>query len=278
MGRLLSAVLVCLGFGAFFSVAYANHSWGSYHWGRTANPFTLNLGNNLSGKWVDDPKPLKTPLDTAATDWGSSTVLDLEVVEGGTKDNPKKCRPTAGRVEVCNANYGGAWLGVAQIWISGSHIYQATTKVNDFYFNKPKYNTPAWRRLVMCQEIGHTFGLDHQDENFSNANLGTCMDYTSDPDGPLSNEHPNEHDYEQLMIIYEHTENTTSASQASERNVPPPAMNEIDFEGPGQWGKLVRSTRGGRLEQYELDFGGGHKIFTFVIWADEEDRGRGKPR
>ncbi|HKX38642.1 MAG TPA: hypothetical protein VJN20_08315, partial [Burkholderiales bacterium] len=59
---------------------------------------------------------------------------------------------------------------------------------------------------------------------------------------------------------------------------PPPAMNEIDFEGPGQWGKLVRSTRGGRLEQYELDFGGGHKIFTFVIWPDAEDRGGGKPR
>jgi hypothetical protein len=275
MGRLLSAVLVCLGFGAFFSVAYADHSWGFYHWARTDNPFTLNLGDNVSGAW-------DARLQEAAGDWGLSLVLDLEVVEGGTKDNPKKCRPTTGRVEVCNANYGGAWLGVAQIWISGGHIYQATTKVNDFYFNKPKYNTDAWRRLVMCQEIGHTFGLDHQDENFSNGNLGSCMDYTSDPDGTsrsTSNEHPNSHDYEQLETIYnDHTDSTTSATQASERNAPPPAMNEIDFEGPGQWGKLVRSTRGGRLEQYELDFGGGHKIFSFVIWADEEDRGRGKPR
>jgi hypothetical protein len=55
----------------------------------------------------------------------------------------------------------------------------------------------------------------------------------------------------------------------------PPAMTEIDFEGPGQWGRLIRSTRNGRTELYELDFGGGHKIFTFVIWADEEDGGRG---
>jgi hypothetical protein len=46
---------------------------------------------------------------------------------------------------------------------------------------------------------------------------------------------------------------------ADKSSLPPPAMNEIDFEGTGQWGKLVRSTRGGRLEQYELDFGGGHK-------------------
>ena len=115
MGRLLSAVLVCLGFGAFFSVAYADHSWGSYRWARTDNPFTLNLGDNVSGAW-------DARLQEAAGDWGLSLVLDLEVVEGGTKDNPKKCRPTTGRVEVCNANYGGAWLGVAQIWISGSHI------------------------------------------------------------------------------------------------------------------------------------------------------------
>jgi hypothetical protein len=235
----------------------------------------LELGNNLSGTWVDG---LKNPyLDPVATDWGSSTVLDLVVVAGGTKDNPKKCRPTTGRVEVCNANYGGAWLGLAQIWISGgSHIYQATTKVNDFYFNKQKYNTTAWRMLVLCQEIGHTFGLDHQDENFNNGNLGTCMDYTSAPE---SNQHPNQHDYAQLVTIYSsHEDSTTTATQASAREVPPPAMNEIDFEGPGQWGKLVRSTHGDRHQLYELDFGGGHKIFTFVIWADEEDRGRGKPR
>jgi hypothetical protein len=183
-----------------------------------------------------------------------------------------------GRIEVCSANYGGAWLGLATIWASGSHIYQATTKVNNFYLLKDgsKYNTPEWRRLVMCQEIGHTFGLDHQDENFNNDNLDTCMDYTSNPD---SNQKPNEHDYEQLEIIYFHEDGTASATQASAPSVPPPAaMNDIDFEGPGQWGKLVRSTHGGRLQRYELDFGGGYKVFTFVIWADEEDRGRGKPR
>lgn len=37
------------------------------------------------------------------------------------------------------------------------------------------------RCLVTCQEVGHTFGLDHRDENFDNGNLGTCMDYTNDP-------------------------------------------------------------------------------------------------
>jgi len=87
-------------------------------------------------------------------------------------------------VEVCNAAYGtNGWLGVAQIWVSRRHIVQGTTKVNDTYFSTGKYNTPAWRQMVMCQEVGHTFGLVHQDENFNNTNLGTCMDYTNDRAG-----------------------------------------------------------------------------------------------
>jgi len=107
---------------------------------------------------------------------------------------------TVGRVEVCNNTYGNnGWLGVAQIWASGSHITQGTVRLNDTYFNTATYNTPAWRNLVTCQEVGHTFGLDHQDENFNNPNLGTCMDYTNDPS---TNQHPNAHDYEELDIIY----------------------------------------------------------------------------
>jgi hypothetical protein len=52
---------------------------------------------------------------------------------------------------------------------------------------------------VMCQEVGHDFGLDHQDTNFNNPNLGTCMDYTRDWS---TNQHPNQHDYDQLATIY----------------------------------------------------------------------------
>ncbi len=50
----------------------------------------------------------------------------------------------------------------------------------------------------MCQEVGHTLGLDHQDEVFDNPNLETCMDYTNDPS---TNQHPNAHDYDQLATI-----------------------------------------------------------------------------
>ena len=49
-------------------------------------------------------------------------------------------------------------------------------KVNDFYYAQDFYNNAPWRQLVMCQAVGHIFGLAHQDETFDNANLGTCMD------------------------------------------------------------------------------------------------------
>jgi len=263
--RLLAVLVPFLAFAAFPTLTTADHSWGPYHWARVGNPFTLKLGDNVSSAW-------DAYLATTSADWSVSSALDTEVVPGGTTSDPRKCRPTTGRVEVCSASYGGAWLGLAQIWVSDSHIYQATTKVNDFYFNKAKYNTPAWRNLVMCQEVGHTLGLDHQDENFSNVPLGTCMDYSNDPN---PNQHPNAHDYQQLETIYGgHADSTTTVSQTSAQGALSPAMTEIDFAGPGQWGRLIRSTNRGRTELYELDFGGGRKVITFVIWAEGEERGR----
>jgi hypothetical protein len=172
-------------------------------------------------------------------------------------------------VEICNSKYGNnGWLGIASIWASGNHIVQGTVKVNDTYFNTSTYNTSAWRNLVMCQEVGHTFGLDHQDENFNNANLGTCMDYTS---APSTNQHPNQHDYDQLVTIYSHLDSTNTFSAASLLAKMPPAMRDLEITGPGQWGKLIHSSHGGWVETYELDFGGGHKIITHVIWATADD-------
>lgn len=248
----------------FSSDSSANHSWGGYHWARTANPFTLKAGDNVDSRW-------DAHVAQAIADWSASDVMDVVEVAGGTR--PRQCRPTAGRIEVCNASYGSnGWLGLASIWLTNGHISQATTKLNDSYFDTPTYNTPAWRQFVACQEIGHDFGLAHQDENFNNPNLGSCMDYTSDPDGTingqLSNEHPNAHDYEELDIIYNsHLDGFTTIGAALPRGTSP-AMGDIDPEGPGSWGHLVSSSRNGRAQVYELDFGNGHKILTSVFWAD----------
>ena len=226
---------------ALATPAGANHSWAGYHWARTANPFTVNLGDNLSSSW-------KPYLATTSSDWSVSSVLDTVIVAGLSKG--KNCRATSGRVEICNGAYGNnGWLGVAGVWASGSHITQAVVKLNDTYFKTSTYNTPAWRNLVMCQEVGHTFGLDHQDEAFDNPNLGTCMDYTRDPG---TNQHPNQHDYDQLEAIYAHLDSSSTVAAA-------PAG------APGQM-KRVRDSL------WVQDLGKGQKLFTFVFWADGSKR------
>ncbi len=253
--RTVSLLIAC----AFLSLtvaagpAAAEHSWGSYHWGRTTSSFTLQLGDNVSSTW--DPY-----LKEASLDWSKSSVLETTPVTGGTR--PKSCRPTSGRIEVCSALYGyNGWLGLAQIWVSGSHITQAIAKLNDTYFRTATYNKAEWRRLVMCQEIAHDFGLDHQDEVFDNPNLETCMDYTNNPLGPPSNEHPNDHDYEQVETIYSsHTDSSTTIAQGS-------SAASAGGERPEQWGRLVRRTPDGTPVLYERNLGGGDRLFTFVIWA-----------
>jgi hypothetical protein len=245
---------------AFFGpVALADHAWSTYHWARTANPFTLQVGDNLTAQW-------DAHLATAAADWTLSSVVDMVVVPGTT--SPKTCKPTAGKVQVCNSKYGrNGWLGIASVWASGSHITQGTVKLNDTYYSTAQYNTPAWRNLVMCQEIGHTIGLDHQDETFSNPNLGTCMDYTNSPE---SNQHPNLHDYEMLETIYEHLDATTTVAALAAAQMP-----DVDAEDPKNWGKELRKSADGRASLFENDLGNGRKLFTHVFWADPERAERG---
>jgi len=235
------------------AAVYANHSWGLYHWGRTSNPFALKLGDNVSTAW-------DAYLSEASLDWSASSVLDTEVVAGNA-GIPKRCSATSGRVEVCSAKYGyNGWLGVASIWASNNHIVQGTVKVNDSYFTTPTYNKPEWRRLVMCQEIGHEFGLDHQDENFDNPNLGSCMDYTNDP---LTNQHPNAHDYEQLETIYNsHLDTTSTVGQTVL------GSGGVNAADAAEWGQSVREDGKGRNSLYVRDLGNGEKVFTFILWAE----------
>lgn len=253
-GRVVTGLVAIFFLATSTSLASANNSWGSYHWARTANPFTLQLGDNLTTSW----KPF---LITTSDDWSQSTILVTTIT---ARPGSKNCKAVLGRVEVCNAKYGNnGWLGIATISISGSHITQGTVKLNDTYFTTTRYNTPAWKNLVMCQEVGHTLGLDHQDETFGNTNLDTCMDYTNSPD---SNQHPNIHDYAQLVTIYSHTDgsNTIASTTTSAGKSP-----IVYSDNPSSWGKQTghKDSRG-RSSHFELDLGNGQKVFTFVIWAD----------
>ena len=250
----IGAVAIVLAIGGAH-VASANHAWGNFHWARSVNPVTITVGDNVTSVW-------DSYLATAALDWGTSTVIDITLVPGVS--SLKTCKPAAGRVEVCNSKYGNnGWLGIASVWANGDHITQGTVKMNDTYFNSRTYNTPAWRNLVLCQEVGHTLGLDHQDETFANANLNTCMDYTNDP---TSNQHPNTHDYEMLETIYAHLDGTSLSTTVNART-----GSDIDTSNPNEWGNEIKRSKDGRASLYKRELGGGKSVFTHVFWAESRN-------
>jgi hypothetical protein len=256
--------------------ASATNSWNGYHWAGDGQNLTVTVNTSITSQW-------DASVGTSISDWNKSTELTLNGQSASV--DPKKCSPIAGQVLVCNASYGRrGWLGIASIWLqSGTkHITQATTKLNDSYFNSAPYNSAPWRALVACQEIGHDWGLDHQDETFSNVNLGTCMDYTNAPAGGVvngfnygpSNEHPNTHDYNELNIIYNHDDGYTTTIQSTAfairqvgKAVPQRPSSEAIGDSPAEWGRAIHFDKLGRPDVFLKDLGSGEKAVTHVLWA-----------
>ena len=205
--KLNRLVVALFGTAAALSVSFAvnaSHRWGNYHWGTTSYPIQLQVVDSNTSDWDDE-------LGRTLSDWSQSTKLDLAITSRDDSTRTRKqCRAVAGQIRSCNAAYGNnGWLGLASINISGSHITQGTSKMNDSY--SAQFASQDERNHVMCQEIGHLFGLGHTSEDGSSQ--GTCMDYSASPNSTR----PNSHDYSLLLEIYNHTDasNTWSATAAS---------------------------------------------------------------
>lgn len=268
--RLLPLVLLVVLVAAV--PVFAGHAWGTYHWSKpSGSQVSAPVHNNVTSVW--DPY-----LDRAVADWNQSTVIQSPYGSAyGPLSTAKRCTSATGKIEVCNARYGqNGWLGIAGISLSGGHISKGYTKLNDTYFDTAKYNTPAWRRMVTCQEVGHDYGLGHVNETFTDTNTGSCMDYTNDPsgnagtNGNLSNEYPNQHDYDMLASIYNHNNAETLPFDAMRADATRPTTVEEFLNKADQWGEPISFDGNGRPNVFRLKMGadhGDHESLTHVFWA-----------
>jgi hypothetical protein len=292
---LVTGALAVATLGFQMSAAHADHSWGNYHW-RSTQASSLVLGDNLGPNWkgTDEldhnsdwcvAEPRFSYLEAARCDWHYSDVLSISIAPGTT--NRKNCKATDGRIEVCSERYGNnGWLGMAQIWTSGDHIIKAVAKLNDFYLDMSAYDQPKWRFFVMCHEVGHTLGLGHQDVDHYNTNVGTCMDYTLDPDSEPSNRYPGEnetaHDFTQLSAIYSHTDEQETAGGPGKGNGrgngKVVSVTGFEFatyvrDDPDDWGTAVAFTSKGQPRLFVKDLGEGEKRITHVLWTEDARAG-----
>lgn len=240
----------------------ANHSWSTYHWVRTSNEITVPVIDNTTGIWAQ-----RNHTGIAVADWNVSPYIEAPLVRGNADP---ACAIVRDEINVCNDDYGSVgWLGLARITISSGHITGGATLLNDYYFNQDRYNNDTWRQLVTCQEIGHDYGLGHQNENFSTDVTTSCMEYTSQPAG---NEGPDAHDYEQLALIYAHSEGGDTGDGGGGKpgkgggngggkgkkfglgNTPKDWGRPTDYDGDGRPNVFVR----------EMD---GALVVTHVTWA-----------
>jgi len=262
-----SRALVALMAAGLAVPALADHSWSTYHWARTTSSFDLTIVNSTTPDWDGF-------VAGAVADW--SVADELNMVQSAGADDSKtrrQCRGPAGQVRICNLAYGNTgWLGIAGISLdSNGHISTGYTKLNDTYFSDPFYDNFDWKQSVTCQELGHNIGLDHQDEDFNNTSLKTCMDYQNPP-WPT----PNNHDFEQLSIMYGHTDSYDSyvtdvggGGGGGECNAPPGrGCNRSTL--PGDNGDIGWGASLGRRGQHEtfirIDPDGTMHI-THVTWA-----------
>ena len=267
--RLLAVLFLGLASTTISTAALATHSWGGYHWARTTPQFTLKLGDNLtSADW-------KSHLSQSSGNWNAGNSAVLTAIVAGSSN--KRCSMVSGTTQVCNGTYGNnGWLGLASINLTGgTHITQGSAKMNDTYFNTATYNNPNEREHVMCQEIAHTFGLDHQSTDGSSQN--SCMDYFSNTGANATSTlstKPNQHDFDELNIIYAHLDSSTTiaaiAAAAVQAALNGHGNSVADVtDDANSWGQLVSQSANGRSSTYERHNADGSKTVTHVYWTNE---------
>jgi hypothetical protein len=179
--RILIAVAAVGVFLAIATAAFADHSWNGYHW--PDDNLQLTVVDKTSSNLFDIPAAVK------------------EWADEGTPIQPGMASGNQGDVDVVVKRMNANWLGVARISVDeNGHIQAGRVELNRLYLNS--LSAVEWDQVV-CQEIGHILGLDH------NRNI-TGTDADNDPESCMNDQatlgsatSPNQHDTDQLNAIYD---------------------------------------------------------------------------
>lgn len=174
MKKVIIAVTLALStLFAGMGVVLGSHSWSGYHW----------TSDNLSPTVFDKTKADLYDVSAAVSEWASLSTSTQPVISSNRKSN------------IVVSEAGSAfWLGLARIWIDeDGHIGKGEVKLNTSLL--VNYG-PAAADHILCQELGHILGLNHQ-----RGTLDSCMNDQAPLGSVVS---PNAHDAEQLALIYDH--------------------------------------------------------------------------
>ena len=186
--------------------ALASNQWGTNHWASD------NLLMTVSDSGFD---PTATQIMLA--EWSGGTPLGPQFVNSGK-----------GQIVVTTGK-SRLWLGRAQIWVDGSgHITKGQVKMNTTLLATYPNSEDATKH-VLCQELGHIFGLSHDSEN------GSCMDDSSGTLGLYQS--PSTHDLGLLNTIYSHTDGGSGDGDDGGSDCPPQSNSPKcrNAQSSGHW-------------------------------------------
>lgn len=156
--------------------AWASHRWGCWKY----RDYNINWYNGGTGDYYNI---YNEEAKTDSNAWSPYTDVFLNPTGSGTTDH----------INAYNGAYGATgWLGIAEIRsYSGCTIFNGRARLNQTYLDNGSY-TRTNKKHVACQEVGHLFGLGHNQGSST-----TCMNDTI-----LSAPYPNTHDRDLVNSIY----------------------------------------------------------------------------
>jgi hypothetical protein len=225
-----------------------------------------------ANRWNSKGSGLSLEILNALDDrWNANFVVAIDEWDSGTPDAltlrttrvavDSTCAEVTGKLKVCNGDYGDTrWRGINQVKLSNNYIVSSVAKLNEFYLANSDEDQ---RQYTMCHEIGHGFGLPHTDENFYNADLGNCMDYTSHPE---VNKQPDQSNYLFLFDLYGlATRRHLEVSNVVEMSVPKSVQEIMDVLVPELDCEPIHIGEYG--EEYLCDLGDGFSMLFSMLLA-----------